>query len=82
MANPSLEQRRPLRRRRTDEIGLSPREREVARLVAQGYTNGEIAETLSISAWTVATHLRRVFGKLNVRSRAHMVAALIEAKLL
>jgi len=73
---------RRLSRRARREIGLSPREREVARLVAEGYTNGEIAEVLGISSWTVATHLRRVFGKLNVHSRAHMVAELIAAKLL
>lgn len=81
MSDLSVGPRRPSRRERR-EIGLSPREREIARLVAAGYTNGEIAQALGISAWTVATHLRRVFGKLNVRSRAHMVAELIEAKLL
>ncbi len=81
MPNLSIDRRQLPRRDRRD-VSLSPREREVARLVADGHTNGEIAQALGISAWTVATHLRRVFGKLNVRSRAHMVAELIEAKLL
>ena len=81
MPNLSID-RRLLPRRDRRDVSLSPREREVARLVAGGYTNAEIADVLGISAWTVATHLRRVFGKLNVHSRAHMVAELIEAKLL
>jgi two-component system, NarL family, nitrate/nitrite response regulator NarL len=58
--------------------GLSPREREIARLVANGLPNKAIAEVLDISAWTVATHLRRIFGKLGVASRAAMVARLLD----
>src|SRR4051794_13982205 len=42
---------------------LSPREQEIARMVASGYTTKEIASVLEISSWTVSTHLRRVFGK-------------------
>ncbi|MGH2358540.1 MAG: response regulator transcription factor [Candidatus Limnocylindria bacterium] len=57
---------------------LSPREREIARMVANGYTNKAIAKVLEISSWTVSTHLRRVFGKLDVGSRAAMVARLLE----
>jgi DNA-binding CsgD family transcriptional regulator len=55
---------------------LTPREREIARLVALGYPNKTIAAALDISSWTVATHLRRVFAELGVRSRAAMVAQL------
>jgi DNA-binding CsgD family transcriptional regulator len=55
---------------------LSPREMEIARLVAHGATNRSIATTLDISLWTVSTHLRRVFAKLRVSSRAEMVATL------
>jgi two-component system nitrate/nitrite response regulator NarL len=55
---------------------LSPREREIAALVARGLPNKAIGALLDISAWTVATHLRRVFVKLGVASRAAMVAAL------
>jgi DNA-binding CsgD family transcriptional regulator len=57
---------------------LSPREREIARMVANGYTNKAIAKVLDISSWTVSTHLRRAFGKLDVGSRAAMVARLLE----
>jgi DNA-binding CsgD family transcriptional regulator len=56
---------------------LSPREREIVRMVAQGYPNKTIAAVLEISAWTVSTHVRRVFAKLSVNSRAAMVAMLI-----
>jgi DNA-binding CsgD family transcriptional regulator len=57
---------------------LSPRELEIARMIAKGYPNKTIAAVLEISAWTVCTHIRRVFAKLNVGSRAAMVARLVE----
>ncbi|BEP12405.1 hypothetical protein acdb102_07160 [Acidothermaceae bacterium B102] len=57
---------------------LSPREREIARMVAQGYTNKMIASVLDISLWTVSTHLRRIFAKLGVSTRAAMVALVIQ----
>lgn len=56
--------------------GLSPRELEIARLVAAGATNQAIADGLGISSWTVSTHLRRVFATTGVCSRAEMVTAL------
>lgn len=56
---------------------LSPREREIARMVAKGHTNQAIADVLGISAWTVSTHLRQVFAKLGVNSRAAMVAGVL-----
>lgn len=55
---------------------LSPREHEIARMVAQGHPNKTIAAVLDISSWTVGTYLRRIFAKLNVGSRAAMVATL------
>jgi DNA-binding CsgD family transcriptional regulator len=58
----------------TDEHILSPREREIVRLVARGCPNKTIAEILDISPWTVNTYLRRIFAKLDVTSRAEMVA--------
>jgi two-component system, NarL family, nitrate/nitrite response regulator NarL len=57
---------------------LSPRELEIVRLVAEGHPNKVIAAVLDISAWTVSTHVRRVFGKLCVTSRAAMVARMAE----
>ncbi|GAA4620264.1 helix-turn-helix transcriptional regulator [Saccharopolyspora hordei] len=60
---------------KVDEL-LSPREREIARMVGLGYTNRAIAAVLEISLYTVSAHLRRIFTKLGVGSRAAMVAAL------
>jgi DNA-binding CsgD family transcriptional regulator len=58
---------------------LSPRELQIARLVADGATNAAIASALEISRWTVSTHLRRIFAKVSVGSRAEMVAQLFGA---
>ena len=58
-------------------VRLSPREQEIARMVANGRTNSAIAGALDISVWTVSTHLRRIFAKLAVGSRAEMVAHLL-----
>jgi DNA-binding CsgD family transcriptional regulator len=55
---------------------LSPREHEIVRMVAKGHPNKVIADVLNISPWTVCTHLRRVFAKMGVASRAAMVAKL------
>ncbi len=59
-------------------IRLSPREQEIVRMVALGHPNKVIADVLNISPWTVCTHLRRIFAKLGVGSRAAMVAHLLE----
>jgi DNA-binding CsgD family transcriptional regulator len=55
---------------------LSPREQEIARMIARGLPNKTIAAVLEISTWTVGTYLRRIFAKLHVTSRAAMVAKL------
>jgi DNA-binding NarL/FixJ family response regulator len=52
---------------------LSPREREVLSLVAQGLTNPEIAERLVVSLATVKTHVRSILSKLDARDRVHAV---------
>lgn len=52
---------------------LSPREREVLKLVAAGRTNKEIADELEVGSETVKTLLARTFGKLGVRRRAEAV---------
>ncbi len=56
--------------------GLSPRELEIARLVARGYPNKTVAAVLDLSPWTVATYLRRIYMKFGVRCRAAMVREL------
>jgi ATP/maltotriose-dependent transcriptional regulator MalT len=51
-------------------LSLSPREREVFALLAQGRSNREIGKALFISPVTVKVHVRHIFDKLGVRSRA------------
>lgn len=52
---------------------LSRREQEIAQLVSEGLTTADIAARTFISHNTVKQHLRRIFAKLNVRSRAELV---------
>ena len=52
---------------------LSPREREVARCVAFGMRNEEMASRLSISPNTVLTHIAHIFQKLGLHSRRELV---------
>ncbi len=49
--------------------GLSPREREILELLAQGFPNKEIARRVGVNDGTVRWHLRHVYDKLHVRSR-------------
>lgn len=51
---------------------LSPRELEVVRLVAQGLTNKQVAEQLSLSKSTVGTHMDHVRDKLGLRKRVQI----------
>ena len=60
---------------------LSPRERELVTLVAQGHTNAEIAARLHISARTVASHLDRIRDKTGNRRRADLTRLAIEENL-
>ena len=49
---------------------LTPREREVAELIARGYTNPQIADALTITRETAKTHVSRILWKLGVSSRS------------
>ena len=57
-----------------DTVVLSDREREVVRLIANGYTNPEIAEKLSVAERTVKTYRARAIEKLGFSSRAEITA--------
>jgi DNA-binding CsgD family transcriptional regulator/tetratricopeptide (TPR) repeat protein len=64
-------------RARPDTFGLSPREREVLSLIADGRTNREIGERLFISQKTVGVHVGNILAKLNVSGRVEAAAVAI-----
>jgi ATP/maltotriose-dependent transcriptional regulator MalT len=57
---------------------LTPREVQVANLIAQGFTNRQVAEALVISERTAETHARNIREKLGVRSRAQIATWIAE----
>jgi len=59
---------------RSDQVPLTPRERQVASLVASGRTNRQIGRVLGISEKTAEVHLHHVMSKLDARSRAEVAA--------
>jgi len=61
------------RRRVVDEDGLSPRETEVLRLIALGYTSTEIACMVHLSRRTIETHRANIHRKLGLSTRAQLV---------
>jgi DNA-binding CsgD family transcriptional regulator len=60
---------------------LTPREREILDLVAEGRTNAEIAEALWVSSGTVRRHLKNVFAELGVHTRTAAAAFVREQRL-
>jgi DNA-binding NarL/FixJ family response regulator len=62
------------------EVHLSAREEEVLILLSKGYSNKEIASQLSIGAETVGSHLKHIYEKMHVRSRAEAVARYMTSK--
>jgi DNA-binding CsgD family transcriptional regulator len=62
------------RRRKTDEMTLTPAEFRVAQQAALGMSNADIARRLFLSVNTVETHLKRVFAKLEISSRRQLMA--------
>ena len=57
-----------------DPFGLTPREREVLAMVAEGATNREIGERLFMAEKTASVHVSRILAKLDVRSRTEAAA--------
>jgi DNA-binding NarL/FixJ family response regulator len=75
---------RPRRSAATEHDGLdelTPREREVLALVAEGLTNAEIAQTLQLSPLTAKTHVSRILMKLGARDRVQLVVIAYQAGL-
>jgi predicted ATPase/DNA-binding CsgD family transcriptional regulator len=83
-AQSSLPREKPVSANRTAKEasgGLTEREREVVRLVAQGKSNGEIADALVVSKRTVETHINNILYKLNLTSRTQLVVWAVESGL-
>jgi DNA-binding NarL/FixJ family response regulator len=65
--------------RATEKVpALSPREREIMNLMAEGLTAERIGEQISVSVETVRTHVRNVIRKLQARNRVHAIALALE----
>jgi len=61
---------------------LTPREKEVLELIAEGYTNPQIAEKIFLSPFTVDSHRKNLLAKLNVKNTAMLIKFAVENKLL
>jgi DNA-binding NarL/FixJ family response regulator len=73
-----LDEFRRLARRDPSEPGLTPRENEVLKLVAKGYTYREIAQKLFISQKTVQNHVQNILSKLQLRKRYELMRYAIQ----
>ncbi len=62
--------------------GLSPREREVLQLIAEGYNNKQISEILSISIKTVQAHRANLMAKLDLHDRSELIKYAIRKKII
>jgi DNA-binding NarL/FixJ family response regulator len=58
--------------------GLTPREREVAELIARGYSNQQIAEALVLTRGTVANHVAHILDKVGAANRTQIAARVLE----
>jgi DNA-binding CsgD family transcriptional regulator len=63
----------------SEALRLSDRERQIVARTIEGESEGEIAQRLGISPHTVHTHLERLYRKLRVSNRPHLVGRVLEA---
>ncbi len=61
---------------------LTPREKEVLELIAEGYTNPQIAEKIFLSPFTVDSHRKNLLAKLAVKNTASLIRLAVEKKLI
>jgi DNA-binding NarL/FixJ family response regulator len=61
---------------------LSSREKEILVLIAEGYTNPQIAEKIFLSPFTVDSHRKNLLAKLNVKNTATLIKLAVEHKLI
>jgi DNA-binding NarL/FixJ family response regulator len=67
---------------RTELPVLSSREKEILGLIAEGYTNPQIAEKIFLSSFTVDSHRKNLLAKLNVKNTASLIRLAVEQKLI
>lgn len=73
---------RPITASSCNAVELTAREREILRLVALGYTNAEISQTLSLAVRTVETHRSHIVRKTGAHTRAQLVRFARDAQLI
>ncbi|HWR32083.1 MAG TPA: response regulator transcription factor [Chitinophagaceae bacterium] len=61
---------------------LTSREKEILELIAQGYTNPQIAEKIFLSSFTIDSHRKNLLAKLNVKNTASLIRLAVEQKLI
>jgi two-component system response regulator NreC len=61
---------------------MAPREREILQLIAEGYTNKEIAGILSLSVKTVQSHRGNLMNKLDLHDRGELIKYAIQKKII
>ena len=61
---------------------LTSREKEVLELIAEGYTNPQIAEKIFLSQFTVDSHRKNLLAKLNVKNTASLIKFAVENRLI
>ena len=70
---------RPRAGQHSDSLSrLTPRENEVLLLLSKGCVDKEIAQAMGISLWTVHGHIKKLFDRLNVRTRTEAVIRYLE----
>jgi two-component system nitrate/nitrite response regulator NarL len=61
---------------------LTPREKEILELIAEGYTNPKIAEKIFLSPFTVDSHRKNLLAKFGVKNTASLIRLAVEKKLI
>jgi DNA-binding NarL/FixJ family response regulator len=70
-----------LNQRLCNRLGLTPRQQQLIALLARGFTNKEIAESMRLSEFTVKNHVHRIMRRLNAQSRYAAVQTVCENNL-
>lgn len=63
-----------------EDMPLSPREREIAALVAKGLSNQQIADALGLKLATIKANMSMIFAKLHVNNRVGLTLAVLETR--